>query len=234
MEAFLSNTDCFLAETSWANVLGSAISSDDSDLPTKQHCSDLWRSLVHGPTLFKAVTIAIFTPWNLEHTIEELIDLVEKSRQGLLRWLRQALQMQSMQPRLSEACTISVFTLFEMLERGLGVENPTLLTLKGTFVMCYMTKVRLLFSLAPSRYYHLELECQRLATEIMRSKQHQDRDQDGQLVWSSTMSQSEWIAKGVLATRKAWGEGWEDRHGLIEKWKFKAWCKSIGRLCPSE
>jgi ribosomal protein L15E len=99
--------------------------------------------------------------------------------------------------------------------------------------MCYMIKSRLIFCLRPAQYYCLEEECQRLATEIMLYKEHQACDRNGKLVWTSSMSQSEWIARGVIDTKDAWSQGWETRARAIERWKFRDWCKSIGRVCPA-
>jgi hypothetical protein len=128
MEAFLTNTECFLMSPSWKQVLRSAISSDESDLDDKAHCFALWVNLVHGPELFKAVTETVLAPQRSIRQVNELIQLVQSSRYGLLEWLRKTLRVYGMVQSESEQSNASVLTLFHMLEQGLGVGNSALLT----------------------------------------------------------------------------------------------------------
>jgi len=132
----------------------------------------------------------------------------------------------------------------ECLEDGLAFTWPKLqggrhspayanqLALQGTCVLCRLYKARLLYALKPARFHHLEVQCQEIAERIMALERHAP-DEEGMAIWSLFMSQCVWIAKGILETKEMWSDGCQNREGMIEKWKFQAWCESIGRLSSS-
>ncbi len=95
--------------------------------------------------------------------------------------------------------------------------------------MCYILKSRLLVALAPGRFAQMELECQELAASIMLLRKNLTNNQAGRLVSSFYMAQSTWIAKGIIETKTAWNRAFEEQDGIIEKWKFEAWCQAVGR-----
>ena len=209
MEAFLSNQACFLEEVHWQQVLRQAVSSDSSIANQKDIVFALWHYLFAGPRLFKETTNAILGPNTPESVVEELINHLLDARIGLSRWLSQARQLR------------------------LDSDNITQLTLRGTFTTCHILKTRLLYALAPSRFAHLESECQKLAEDVIASSEDLWQEGHERLKWTSFVSQSVWLAKGIKATNKSWSEGSQSREGAIEKWKFQAWCKAMGRQCPS-
>ena len=64
-----------------------------------------------------------------------------------------------------------------------------------------------------------------------------DSPNNEKLVDALFMSEVVWMAKAVIETKDIWSEGLGDAYlgecredrGMIEQWKFKAWCKAIGR-----
>jgi hypothetical protein len=226
MEAFLGNKESFLTQDQWQQVLRLAVFSDDSLTSQKSLTFTLWSYLIHGPKLFKETTDVICSSYAPEDVVEDLIQRLIKCRIGLLQWLDAAHQLENGEPVRHEEMHTSPHWI---LEDSLNTGDILQLTLRGTFTMCFILKTRLLYALAPSRFQELEVECQRLAQKIVSSQQHQG---ENQITWTSFMSQSAWIAKGILATKRSWGEGCTQRDGLIDRWKFEAWCKAIGRKCP--
>lgn len=236
MEAFLSNTSCFLAEERWQQVMRLAICNNESFADQKDLVLSLWGYLVRGPTLFKDTTEMIFSsnppP---QSAINGLIERLLNSRDSMLRWLSQLQQRTGSrdgEPESFENGLTLPWSTFE--SSNLGSEYVTQLALRGTYIMCRILKGRLLFALAPSRFHHLEVECQDLAGRIIGQRQNSTKDQGGRHIWNFFMSQSTWIAYGILETKEAWSQGWEGREGMIEKWKFEDWCRVIGRKFPSE
>ena len=234
MEAFLSNKACFLEEDRWQPVLRRAVFSDDN-LASQHHLVfALWHHLFAGPRLLKETTDAIFNPSTPEAIVEELIRRLLEARSGLAQWLNHARQLKrrTLNEELEESDEDSG-SQCRMLEDDRESDNVVYLTLRGTFTMCHILKARLLYALAPSRFHHLEVECQKLSEEIVAANQDVDKDGDERLRWMSFVSQSVWLAKGIRETKQSWSEGWQERGGVIEKWKFEAWCKAIGRTFPS-
>jgi hypothetical protein len=66
----------------------------------------------------------------------------------------------------------------------------------------------------------------------MSLRQNSTKDDSESLIRNLFISQSTWIAKGTVETKEIWSEGWEDREGVMEKWKFEAWCRAMGRKLP--
>jgi hypothetical protein len=234
MEAFLNNTSCFLAEEPWQQVIRSAIYDDESFADQKDLIFSLWSYLVHGPKLFKETTDMIFsanTP--PPRVINDLVDRLVKGRNGLLHWMRQAQELIGWRREELDGPGDGIALPWPMSENsGLGSNDATHLALQGTYTVCHLVKARLIYSLAPSRFHHLEAECQKLARRIIDLRQTPSKDPSKRLIESLFISQSTWIAKGILETKEAWSEGWETREGVIEKWKFEAWCRVIGRNFP--
>ena len=236
MESFLSNSSCFLAQPSWERVIRAAIFGDDSLSREKGFAFALWRNLVEGPQLFQETTSVVMGQKTSRTLINELIERLQDSRNNMLRWLSQR-QQQSTNSSLTHSEDsglqhIGLLSLIQMLGSGPTVDDTALLTIKGTLLMCYLVKCRLLYSLAPSQFYGLELECRKMAKEILQAKKHHYEDPQRGSIWSSSMSQSEWIAKGIVMTRDEWSKGWDGGHeNVIESWKFKMWCIALGRSC---
>lgn len=231
MEAFLTNTPCFLAEEQWLRVLRTAICHDESFSDQQDFALTLWGSLVIGPQAFKDTTDIILSSEPVEqNVVEKLMERILAARRSLLQWLVKAHEQSGEYQELPD-----------LLEDGLAFAWPRLqggkrssayanqLALQGTCLMCRIFKARLLYALAPARFYHLEVECQQLAERIMALK-HYLPNEEGMAIWSLFMSQCTWIAKGILETKNMWSDGCQHREGTIEGSKFRAWCLSIGRL----
>ena len=114
-----------------------------------------------------------------------------------------------------------------------GIEILVTVALWGTYVLCRILKARLLVALSPVRFHSLEAECQNLAGRILGLRRALTKDNGEQLRDHLFISQSIWIAKGIVETKNIWCERQEARDAMIEKWKFEAWCKAIGRTPQS-
>ncbi|KIH93170.1 hypothetical protein SPBR_02488 [Sporothrix brasiliensis 5110] len=135
------------------------------------------------------------------------------------------------------------------------LDRVTQLSLWGTNIVCRILKSRLLVAMAPARFRALETECQYLAARVMQldagaaaaaaNKSSGVGSGLGDVLKTSFVSQNTWIVRGVLETKDIWGQdgdvrgdgngggkgdGAEDK--MIEKWKFEAWCRAIGRTLP--
>lgn len=224
-----------------------AISSDESFAGQHDLVFTLWSHLVGGPGLFMETTALICSSSGQPpppQAIEEVIRRLLRDRQSLLDWLGAAQRHLGLrlddqgETYLDNSIFSPVHATAMMLDRSgsntSGVtgssQTITLLALRGTYILARIIKARLLFALAPARFHALEVECQNLAERVLELREYLT-EEDGGLVGNFFMSQSSWIAKGILETRRSWSEGW-DNDGTIEKWKFRAWCKAIGRKCP--
>ena len=233
MEAFLDNKACFLTEDRWEQVLRLAVFSDESLANQRNLAFDLWSYLLQGPKLFRETTDIICGDNHTPTIItEDLIQRLAQCRVGLLSWLSASQRQEDCGPEGPQRGGDCFALLLEMLGDGGKARNHTQLTLRGTFIMCLILKTRLLYSLAPSRFPDLEEECQTLAAKIVESEHRKGDNENEKATWTSFMSQSVWIAKGILETKSSWCEVRGQREGVIEKWKFEAWCKAIGRKCP--
>ncbi|KAH8893086.1 hypothetical protein GQ53DRAFT_805883 [Thozetella sp. PMI_491] len=236
-EAFLSNTPCFLADGQWKSVMRSAICRDVSFSGHQEIALRLWGHLVDGPRAFKETTDLILSPvMPPQAVIEDTIQFLHKDREGQLRWLEMA--KQELGPGTSKKPDLWSDAWAESLQPSLAKIEPydkdiTRFALGGTYIFCRMLKARLLFALAPSRFPELEAESQDLAARIVSLSDRWAGAAGEGLVQSLFMSQSAWLARGVLETREAWSNGWGQEGGMIEKWRFEAWCRAIGRQIPA-
>lgn len=232
MNAFLSNKSCFLAEEGWNQVMRSVIYNDDSSVKQKRLVLALWSHLVNAPKKFKDVTDAIFSPTPpSQDVIDGIMAHILEDRESLLCWLDIARTLPDMLDGDLERDKYGV--MFPRLTLETGKSNPshvTQLALWGTYVLCRILKSRLLVALAPYRFRSLEIECQHLAAKITILGQSMVDNNENGLLETFFVSQSTWIAKGVVETKDMWSQRLQDsREGMIEKWKFEAWCTAIGR-----
>jgi hypothetical protein len=231
MEAMLTNTTCFLADDKWLQVLRTAIRNEESPSDQQNLALTLWGSLVSGPEVFKNATDVILSPEPVERkVIDQLVKSIVRARWHLLQLLVKLHEQSGMQdetPGWLEDDLAFTWPRIQGGRRSPAYANQ--LALQGTCLMCRLFKARLLYALEPARFYHLEVQCQEIAERIMALERHSP-DEEGMAVWSLSMSQCTWIAKGILETKEMWSDGCQNREGMIEKWKFQAWCVSIGRL----
>ena len=196
----------------------------------------LWGNLVRGPGLFKETTDIIFSAGpSPPFVISNLIERLMNSRKNLLRWLSYAQQLNGSREGDLERCEGGLalpWPTFENSRLGSGYVNQ--LALRGTYTMCYILKARLLYSLAPSQFHHLEIECQDLAGKIISLREELTKKEGSRLIGDLYMSQSTWVARGILETIEMCSKDWKEREGVIEKWKFEAWCRAIGRRFPTK
>lgn len=121
---------------------------------------------------------------------------------------------------------------------NLGAEQSVIgRTLYGTYVLCCLIQMRLLYALSPSRFPELETACQTLARWVFPENVYPMYTEDERLMGGFFMSEVVWMAKAVMDTGGVWTQELEhptsehttDGTGMIEAWKFKAWFKAVGR-----
>lgn len=240
-EAFLSNKLCFLAEEPWKRVLRAAICNDPS-IPSTQSelMHELWSSLIYGPNIFKLVTDLVLAPIEPRPSIiETTIKRIQRDLDHLDMWAGLLRRQKSAAERI---CSKDSPLMASKLAADWGFSTRYMpwQILQGTYTVCSMLKRRLLNSLAPSRYPHIELECQWLARLAMgldsnTATPSKENDLPGGLF----MAQTIWVARAIVNTKSIWYEtgtginevGVQDRQqrSMIEKWKFRLWCKELGR-----
>lgn len=207
-----------------------AISSDESLMGQKDNAVDLWSHLVHGPKLFKETTDFILSSGVRDDVVgNRLIRRLDGDRNGLLGWIAAAQERAGWDSQCSAQSPYSMLLPWPAAECGnLNSQQVTDLALWGTCYMCLILKSRLLYALAPSRYKALEHECQTLAAGITSLSKVWNLSGGRPAIESLFISQSDWIAMGVILTKVSWSEDAE-REGPIASWKFKAWCDAIQR-----
>jgi hypothetical protein len=177
-----------------------------------------------------------------ESEIEAAVKKLQKDLTYLRMWedlLRQ--QQQGQTPPSEDDMDPSSNMKFIFAAPGCnkGVNSMPWPVLRGTFMTCGMLKRRLLVSLVPSRFPHIEAEAQALAeTALERSRNPASRKEDG-LLGGLFLAQTVWVAQAVTSTKNIWYGTTADANTLvpdenatgpmIEQWKFKIWCKELGR-----
>lgn len=234
MEAFLTNTPCFLADERWLQVLRTAICRDISFSDQQDVALGLWGNLVIAPQVLKETTDLILSSEHAEPEVfDKLVERIMRARENLRLWLLKAHRLSESGHGPPEGLGDGLAFAWPRFEAGKhSSAYANQLALQGTCLMCRIFKARLLYALAPARFHHLEVECQELAERVMALERHSP-DEEGVAIWSLFMSQCTWIARGILETKDTWSDGCQHREGMIERWKFQAWCLSIGRFFPS-
>jgi hypothetical protein len=235
-ESFLNNKICFLTEEPWKKVLRTAICHDPT-IPAEQSqlIFRLWYSLIFGPNVFKMVQSLILSPEEPQpNDIEAAIKRIERDLVYLNIWEHLLQQQQS---SADESSPSNRFVLAAP-NWGKARNYMPWPILRGTFMMCGMLKRRLLVSLVPSRFAHIEAESQALAEVALELNTNQvTRKEDG-LMGGLFLAQTIWVAKAIIGTKDMWAHAIEadklelkegDQGPMVEKWKFRLWCKALGR-----
>lgn len=210
----------------------SVIRSEGSLIQQQGLAIAMWCHLVEGPKRFKEVTDAITAPTPPPRgVINTIIAQTLLDRESLVNWMERAPTLPGF---LEEEFEVDEYgIMFPRLTFDNGkARTPcvTQLALWGTNIMCRILKSRLLVAMAPVRFRLLEAECQYLASKIMMLQKTAAETNSEGLLQTVFISQSTWIAKGVVETQGIWDEATRGNcEGMIEKWKFEAWCKAIGR-----
>ncbi|KAK4071359.1 uncharacterized protein Triagg1_6020 [Trichoderma aggressivum f. europaeum] len=240
-EAFLSNKLCFLAEEPWKRVLRAAICNDPS-IPSTQSelMHELWSSLIYGPNIFKLVTDLVLAPVEPRPSIiETTIKRIQRDLDHLDMWAGLLRRHKSVADKICSRDSPLMSSKFAA-DWDSSKRYVPWQVLQGTHTMCSMLKRRLLTSLAPSRYPHIELECQSLARLAMGlDSDPATPSKENDLPGGLFMAQTIWVARAVVNTKSMWCEtgagrneaGVQDgqQRSMIEKWKFRLWCKELGR-----
>lgn len=176
-----------------------------------------------------------------ESEIEVAVEKLQKDITYLRMWedllrQQQAGQSPSIKDGLDSNNSNKFIAAASTWDKGRNLPWPVL---RGTFMMCGMLKRRLLISLVPSRFPQVEAEAQELAEATLeRSSNPAARREDG-LLGGLFLAQTVWVAKAVISTKNIWYGTTADASTLvpdenamgpmIEQWKFKLWCKKLGR-----
>ncbi|KAK6446470.1 hypothetical protein FP744_10002720 [Trichoderma asperellum] len=223
-EAILHNRNCFLTEESWKAVICNAILCDEYFSNYRDIIICLWTHLVRGPNHFKSATdmITATEPPSSEE-YDALISDIMSHNESLLG------VTDLFQNRLAAADSQVGLTGTEIMPDSNGHSlrvNP--LEIEGTLTLCRLMKLRLLFALAPARFSDMEIESQNLAIQVMDLDRKLSEQKEGRIMGALFMSQTTWIARATIETYDIWKTAVEST-GMIEKWKFEAWCYAMGR-----
>jgi len=98
----------------------------------------------------------------------------------------------------------------------------------ATYLSCVILANRLLAAINSPQRVELELETHTYINQML------DMEYEAQSTRSAAclfMAQTAGVAKAAIAVTKDWLEEPEDKEtgGLIEKWKFDKWCRTMGR-----
>ncbi len=200
---------------------------------------DLWARLGRGPNLFKetedlVLSCELVTP----EAREDLITRLLKEKEHLESWLIMAGQYQYGPSYTGwRGLTHGIAALLQNSKIGKASPEPpiTWRVLQGTYLLCCLSKMRMLSALSPSRFPELEPLCQALAREVMSGTEDSTNSEGERLIGGLFMSEVVWMARAVVETRESWSESLTDASestqkdtGMIEKWKFEAWSRAIG------
>lgn len=178
---------------------------------------ELWSHLVFGPTIFKTITDIILAPFSpSSDTVERAIQRVQMDLDHLRLW--------------TELLQSYKLTSEDELAKGSGQIIPWRI-LEGSYTLCVMIKRRLLTSLAPRRFLDVEVQCQALADTVVRTSAKSIFSNNDRLCSGLYTAQTLWIAKSIVQTKDMWSATAADsfHEGVIEQWKFEAWCNAFGR-----
>jgi hypothetical protein len=231
MDAFLSNTACFLDTDEWKDTMRMAVYEDETLFEEAPIVLKLWGALVHAPVLFRETTNLVLAKRKpRREVINKVIGELSYNRDQLVRWLIVAQQMANAKGLELEHCT---YGLNMAPTNSVTPSYMTHLSLRATYAVCRLIKARLLYALAPACFPHLEAECQDLSLKILDLKLDTTEQEVGGHAWKMFLTQGTWIAKGTVATADIWKRGAEDEDGMIEGCKLDAWCHDIGRKMRS-
>jgi hypothetical protein len=237
----LNGKTCFLQEERWQQVIQAAIRNDPLVPPDQAHLViSLWARLGKGPNLFKETENFVLFPMLAPlDAREELIARLVKEQERLQTWLAMAEQYWYGPDYGNwQGLAVGAVTLLrDYKDKASAGEQMTWRILQGTYILCCLVKMRILYALSPSQFPELEATCQTLASEVMTATADTADYGNERLIGGLFTSEVVWMAKAVIETRESWSEGSGDTYpvlnrkdtGMIEKWKFKAWCKAIGR-----
>ena len=223
-EALLNNTRCFLEEPAWQSVFYSTV-LDSEELPDRSDLViSLWTELCVGPGMYKDTTDLICTDMSPDPVVlENLICQVLQHTENLLDWNDRWLAV-------LDTNNTKIIQCDEREPYVMSANPDKRLEIHGTFLSCLVLKYRILVSLAPARFAHLEAECQDIAAQIMRLEERvKTRNPQGGLF----MAQTVWVGKATVATKGdfacEFGRCQLRKAGMIERWKFEKWCRLLGR-----
>lgn len=210
--------------------------------PHQEHLAiKLWSIFSKGPNLFKEVQDLVLSCKPATYgSRENLIRRMVKEQESLEDWLVLTGQHKSGTARhtAQELAEGAATLLQDHKSENLGAEQSVIgRTLHGTYVLCCLIQMRLLYALSPSKFPELETACQTLARGVFPENVYPMYTEDERLMGGFFMSEVVWMAKAVMDTGEIWTQELEqitpeyttDGSGMIEAWKFRAWCKAVGR-----
>lgn len=242
-EALLDNTACFLMEDRWLKTLNASITQYSFSSPgLADSVLDVWSHIVNLPALFKETTdLVLSSRPSVQVTVQGIINRLVNDLAILdlrLDAIRERRVFHEDGDIRSAASTINPTASGnnDFLRPG---QNQPWPVLKANYVMCWLIRARLLSALSPFHFHILESKCQAWSKETVRWRVDSSKLVQWGLLGGLYMFQSVCVANSIIYTKEIWADGWtntmnkyianQENRGMIEKWKYKAWCQKIGR-----
>lgn len=206
---------------------------------------DVWSHIVNLPAFFKTTTDLVLSPYPpLQSTVQDTIGRLANDLSILDMRLdairKHGFPREDGDIRKEDSVTDPVSSGSNSYSYQ-GQDQPWPV-LRANYVMCWLIKARLLSALSPFHFHALEPKCQAWSNETVRWKSDASKLVQTGLLGGIYMFQSVCVANSIISTKEIWADGWTDdmnkyvayqeNQGMIEKWKYKAWCQIIGRKGP--
>lgn len=199
----------------------------------------LWECFSKSPNIFKeAQNLILSRSPTAPNTRLHLIHRIHKELEDLKEWLTLAEQYQYGESRWCDLAHGAADLLRNHKNANASPEQyRAWRMIQGTYVQCCLVRTRLLYALSPLQSPDLEATSQTLAFEVLPAMTDSAGNEDDRLVGGLFMSEVVWIAKGIIHTKDIWSQESADARlepnqinmGMIASWKFKEWCKAMGR-----
>lgn len=230
-------------EDRWLKTMKTSIAQYSLSSPGLADCVlDVWSYIVSLPALFKETTDLVLlsrpsSEFTIQGTINRLVNdlAILDIRLGAMRGSGVFSENGDVRKEAS-AINPNVSGSDSYLHPE---QNQPWPVLKANYVMCWLIRARLLSALSPFRFHTLESKCQTWSMETVRWKLNSSKLVQSGLLGGLYMFQSVCVANSIIYTKDIWADGWTDNmneyianqenRGMIEKWKYKAWCQKIGR-----
>jgi len=211
-EALLNNERCFLEQDMWKSVFRSVVVEGSLVSDRSEIVVSLLILKSHIPGTFVDVTSIVSHENHDPAYIFRMILFIQQLRSDLLDW------HDDYQSILKQAPKILPGTM----------EYDRQCKVVATYLSCIILVNRLLAAMNSPQRVKLELETRAYINQML------DMESEAQSTKSAAclfMAQTAGVAKATIAVTKDWLEEPQDgeNKGLVEKWKFDKWCRTMGR-----
>ncbi|ORY68291.1 uncharacterized protein BCR38DRAFT_422672 [Pseudomassariella vexata] len=217
-EALRTNEACFLEAEEWRVVFESAVVPEDIFTFRSPMCIVLWHLVFRMPGLFRDVSHAVCHLDSASSSsgteLECLSARLRQWRKDLMKWRNAFLSLLATSPPPPDGGDYSEVP-----------DNRS--ELLGTVLTLLIISCRLSGAMSTTRSREmLEEEAQMYAFELRKL------NEDVALAkpWAGFyLDQKTYVAEATLGTAAVWMEPGESGKGVVEKWRFEAWCRAIPR-----